>query len=38
MHVVINKSLDLVLGLGFKLTTSLSKNIIWLFIDKKFIC
>jgi len=38
MHIVINISLDLLIGIWIKTNNFIMKRIVWLFIDKKLIC
>jgi len=38
MHVVINISLDLLIGTWIQINNFNMKRIVWLFIDKKLIC
>jgi uncharacterized protein (DUF2062 family) len=38
MHMVINISLDLLIGTWISINNFIMKKNVWLFIDKKFIC
>jgi len=38
MHIVINISLDLLIGTCIYTNNFIMKRIVWLFIDKKHIC
>jgi uncharacterized protein (DUF2062 family) len=38
MHMVINISLDLIIGTWIKINKFIMKRIVWLFIDKILIC